>query len=326
MRGGAAIAAALPAQTLGNAPNRSGTSDVRWLRPATAPPRVVDARAVGRRLDALGPLDAGAWRAAQLVALLVGADLDGGPGGTAAVWERGTPVRVAGLASRAGITTVDVEAALGALGRAGVLWCDDGEGTAPLSIDDAGRAVRVAEDCVTDGPAAAVAWPAVTAALAGSAAGLLVARALAGATDRPGHPTVLPYGDLVRATRYSEGMVKRGVAAVLASGAVVQHPSRGRAPAYAFSDWALGRGAMSATPGPAPSAATPGAGPAVAPLPVASPPAPVAVVASGTPVLRARLAGVDVEVPAATGAEVIIETVVDGRPVTARMIIPAVRS
>ena len=232
------------------------------------------------------------------------------------------------LASRAGITTVDAEAALGALGRAGVLWCDEGRGPSPLPADHAGRTVRVAEDCVTEGTAAAIAWPTVADALRGSAAGLLVVRALAAATDRPGYPTVVPYGDLVRATRYSEGMVKRGVAAALDAGVVGQHPARGRAPAYAFSDWALGRGTA-----PAPSAPVRApVAPPVSAAPVSNPPlsasaalgsVPGTAVASG--MLRARLAGVEVEVPAATGAEVVIETVIDGRAVTARMIIPAAR-
>ncbi len=307
---------------------------MRWLRPASAPPRVVDLRAVARRLDDLGPLDAGAWRAAQLVALLVGAELDGGPGAATAGWEGGTTVRVADLASRAGVVPAEVEDALRRLGRAGVLRAEEGGEVGPASDDYAGVCVRVAADCVTDGPAAAVAWPTVTAALAGSAAGLLVARALAAATDRPGHPTVVPYGDLARATHYSEGMVKRGVATVLASGAVVQHPCRGRAPAYAFSDWALGRGtaraavdvpaevARVAPPSTAPRQA--GALPPVAPQPVPSRRT-ASAFAALPPVLRARVAGVDFEVPAETGAEVVVETVIDGRPVTARLTIPAAR-
>ena len=294
---------------------------MRWLRPASAPPRTVDARAVARWLDARGPLDASAWRAAQLVALLIGADLDGGPGGPTADWERGTSVRVSDLASRAGISIGDTAGALRILGAAGVLWSGETASPAPLPDDVSGVVVRVAPECVTDGPAAAVAWAPVTAALRGSAAGLLVARALAGATDRPAHPTVVPYGELAAATRYSEGMVKRGVAAVLDAGAVVQHPCRGRAPAYVFSDWALGRGERAGEP--AVSASTPMM--STAPASGAALAAASLAPALGTAVLRASLAGVQVEVPAVTGAEVVVETVIDGRPVTARLIIPATR-
>lgn len=317
-------------------PSQASAADVRWLRPATAPARVVDSGAVTRRLEAIGPCDPAAWRATQLVALLVGADLDGGQGGAAEQWDRGTRIRALDLAARGGMTVGDADEAIRALWAAGVLWADHAGEPGPLPDDVAALLVRVVDDCVTDGAAAAIAWPVVTAALAGSAAGLLVARALAELVDRPGHPTVVPYGALAAPTRYSEGMVKRGVAAVLDAGVVVQHPCRGRAPAYAFTDWALGRVA-----GPPPSphshpqpAAGAGRGlpPAVASPAVAlmggragvpTPAAPAPIDHSG--LLRARIAGVEVEVPAATGAEVVVETVVDGRAVTARLIIPAAR-
>jgi len=46
---------------------------------------------------------------------------------------------------------------------------------------------------------------------------------------------------------------------------------------------------------------------------------------AGAATLRASVAGVTAEIPAATGGELVVETIVDGRPVTARLIIPAVR-
>ncbi|MDQ6925356.1 MAG: hypothetical protein M3154_03875, partial [Candidatus Eremiobacteraeota bacterium] len=141
---------------------------------------------------------------------------------------------------------------------------------------------------------------------------------------------------LAAPTRYSEGMIKRGVVAVLDAGVVVQHPCRGRAPAYAFTDWALGRVAdPPAYPQPSPQT-TAGVGqglPPAAASPVVAPPMARAGVPMSTAptidrsgLLRASIAGVEVEVPAATGAEVVVETVVDGRAVTARLIIPAARA
>lgn len=289
---------------------------VRWLRPATDAPRAVALRAVASQLEISGPVAAAEWRAAQLVALLLGADLDGGPGSAAVRWDEGVPARPLELASRAGIPIDEAERAVARLIRAGALLLHDGE----VEPRD-GSIVRVPTACITDGPAAAVSWATVTSALAGSAAALLVARALADHTDRPGHPAVVPYSVLCRATRYSEGMIKRGVAAALTAGVVTQQPSVGRAPAYAFSDWALGR-----VDAPAPSRTARAVEPPALTTPTLRPPtsSPSAGVATG--MLRASVAGIEAEIPAATGGELVVETVIDGRPVTARLIIPAARS
>lgn len=336
------------AQAVQAPPAPQPRGDVRWLRPAAAAPRTVDSEAVGRRLDVLPALDAAAWRASQLTALLIGADLDAGPGGDAARWDAGVAMRPLDLASRAGLSAGEIEAALDRLREAGVLHLVEGDAAPESPSGGPGALVRVAPAFVTDGPAAAVAWGPVTQALSGSAAGLLAVRGLAGLLDRPGRATVVPYAALVRATRYSEGMVKRGVAAGVDAGVVVHHPSRGRAPAYAFADWALGRVDLSAAlPGapyvgradrqpsqpPVGSRSHAPAAPAKSPTHTpARPPVDAGHGAErrlsgvlGDGMLRARIAGVDIEVPAASGAEVEIETVVDGRPVTARVKIPPVR-
>jgi hypothetical protein len=138
----------------------------------------------------------------------------------------------------------------------------------------------------------------------------------------------VPYSALVSDTRYSEGMVKRGVAAAVASGVVVQRASPGRAPAYAFSDWALGRGEVprdvARLAADVPSIVS--AAPAPAPYRHSEHrPAPPLPGTDTTTVLRASIAGVSFEVPAASGGELVVETVVDGRPVTARLTLPAAR-
>ncbi|HEY0778270.1 MAG TPA: hypothetical protein VGD56_09915 [Gemmatirosa sp.] len=292
----------------------------------------MDAATVGRRLDDAVAHDPAAWRAAQLTALLVGADADAGPGGVDARWAHGVRVRPFDFASRAGISATEVGDALHRLLDLGVLepvgeTSDAMVGEANGVLDD--RTVRVAAAYVTDSRAAAIAWSAVVERLSGSAAALLVVRALADHVDRPGRPTVMPYSALARATRYSEGMVKRGVAAAVAAGAVVQRGSPGRAPAYTFSEWALGRAAVS---GPVTSRAadTPDV------VRSASPPAATQRRDAGasmagpsdahtTGTLRASVAGVSFEVPTVSGGELVVETVVDGRPVTARLILPAAR-
>jgi hypothetical protein len=232
------------------------------------------------------------------------------------------------LASRAGLALGDIEVALRDLLRLGVLRSADGEGWADQACNatepHAELAVRVAPEYVHDGPAASVAWPGVAARLAGSAAALLVTSALADCIDRPGRPVVVPYSVLAAATRYSEGMVKRGIAAAIAADVVVSRPSAGRAPTYAFTEWALGRGEEPAVaPTPA-RLATLASRPEVSGV---APNAPtVSRTAPATGVLRASVAGVGVEVPSATGGELTVETVIDGRPVTARLTIPPIRS
>lgn len=301
---------------------------VRWLRPLDAAPRVVDRVALARRLDEVLASDGARWRAAQLTALLIGADVDASPGAVSARWGAGVPVRSIDLASRAGLALGDVEVALRDLLRLGVLRSTDGEGSADHACSateaHAGFAVRVAPEYVHDGPAASVAWPSVAARLAGSAAALLVTRALADCIDRPGRPVVVPYSVLAAATRYSEGMVKRGIAAAIAADVVLSRPSVGRAPTYAFTEWALGRGDEPAVAPPparlAPPASRPETSGVALDARLANPTAPV------TGVLRASVAGVSVEVPSATGGELTVETVVDGRPVTARLTIPPIRS
>lgn len=299
--------------------------DVRWLRPATAAPRTVDPLAVARQLDGLGPLVAGEWRAAQLVAFLVSVDLDAGPGGPAARWDVGTVARIADLASRTGLDGSEVERALVRLGEAGVFVRGGDHGPFDgIDVRSDDVLLTVSPACVTEGPIASVAWGPVADALTGSPAALLVARALAGCTDRLERPAVVPHATLVRATRYSEGMVKRGVAAVRRAGVVSHHPSAGRAPAYTFSNWALGRAAARDVALPPPSAKSrPSSNVASADdSRGASRVGPSAVDVSA--VLRASLAGVHVEVPAVTGGELVVETVIDGRPVTARLTIPRV--
>lgn len=273
------------------------------------------------------------WRAAQLITLLIGAELDAGPGASDARWASGTTVRSIELASRGGISVNDVETAIDRLLQVGVLVPDaaesaSGSRASPGRDGLSGIVVRVASEYVSDGPAAAIAWSAVTEHLEGSAAALLVARALADHVERPGRPIVVPYSALASRTRYSEGMVKRGIAASIAAGVVRQRPSPGRAPAYEFSDWALGR---AAAPGdrrgsPLSPEASGRRAPAASHYSehVPGPPTPrgIAPVAG---VLRASIAGVNFEIPAASGGELVVETVVDGRPVTARLILPGAR-
>lgn len=306
---------------------------VRWLHPVDGAPRVVDGAAVSRRLDVVGVHDPAEWRAAQLTLLLLGVDLDTGSGSAAARWERGVSAGPFDLASRAGISESEIERALERLLQAEVLAGDAGSpaaGKVAFRSQRDGIVLRVAPEYVTDGPAAAVAWSAVTEHLAGSAAALLVARALADLVDRPDRPTVVPYSALARGTRYSEGMVKRGVGAAVAAGVVVQRASRGRAPAYAFSDWALGRVESSARgprlQAPSQEASKSQIGLASSGQRVAPTPSLLLGTAPASTTLRASVAGVSVEVPAATGGELVVETVVDGRPVTARLTIPAVRT
>lgn len=298
------------------------------MRPLDAAPRVVDSVALARRLDEVLASDAARWRAAQLTALLIGADVDAAPGAAAARWGTGVSVRSMDLASRAGLALGDVEGALRDLLRLGVLRSAGSEGPADHTRDApelcAALAVQVAPEYVHDGPAASVAWPAVAARLSGSAAALLVTRALADCIERPGRPVVVPYSTLAAATRYSEGMVKRGIAAALEADVVVSRPSAGRAPTYAFTEWALGRGDE---PAVAPS---PARLPESAPRPSIAGEVPaeraIATTAPAAGVLRASVAGVSVEVPSATGGELTVETVIDGRPVTARLTIPPIRS
>lgn len=139
--------------------------------------------------------------------------------------------------------------------------------------------------------------------------------------DRPGHPAVAPYSVLCRATRYSEGMIKRGIAAAIAAGVVTQHASIGRAPAYVFSDWALGRVDV-----PVPSRTARAVEPPSPTAPAVLPPESQRSAGVTTGMLRASVAGIEAEIPAATGGELVVETVIDGRPVTARLIIPAART
>lgn len=319
-----------PSIPVGGVGPQSASDGFHWLRPVDAAPRVVDSSALGRRLDEMFAPDAARWRAAQLTALLIGVDLDAGPGSAAARWKVGTPVRSVDLASRAGLPTSDVEAALHALLQLGALRPADAADDPAPGIQGveavelrAGAALQVAQEYVSDGPAASVAWAAVTSRLAGTAAALLATRALADCIDRPGRPVVVPYSLLATATRYSEGMVKRGIAAAVAAEVVIVRASAGRAPTYAFTEWALGRGdAPNAARAPAHIRADVSV-PDVLGATKAGPAADSATPHLG--VLRATVAGVSIEVPSVTGGELSVETVIDGRPVTARLTIPPLR-
>ena len=274
------------------------TGPARAERPAAARwPRALDAvprRFVARdlllgRLGAEGDRER---REALLVATLLDLSI---PARAAEPWDALLPLDVAHLAALGGLPPGACAAAVERLAAAGVLRPE------PDASPPSGR---LAADVfgADAGGAGGVEWPAVLEALAGDAAGLLVARALADLLRRPDRLACVTRERIAAYTLYSEGMVKRGLASAAARGVIERAPPN----AYRFSDHALGRAAPAA---PAPPASS-----------VAASPPPPAPAAAGA-LVSFTAAGIPLELPRDTTIE--LEATVGGQPTRLRLRFPS---